>query len=94
MIYLSLELSIRFFIKTSCNFFSTCYNVFLLAGTKMYHKFQEVKQTMRDCEKILDQKLGSREFAEAFEATSMEYDFIDRIAAACAKLSKAEKGEN
>ena len=49
---------------------------------------------MRDCEKILDQKLGSREFAEAFEATSMEYDFIDRIAAACAKLSKAEKGEN
>jgi hypothetical protein len=53
-----------------------------------------VKTTMRDCEKILDQKLGSREFAEAFEATSMEYDFIDRIAAACAKLSKAEKGEN
>ena len=46
---------------------------------------------MRDCEKILDQKLGSREFQEAFEATSMEYDFIDRIAAACAKLAKADK---
>ena len=49
---------------------------------------------MRDCEKILDQKLGSREFAEAFEATSMEYDFIDRIATACAKMVNAESSEN
>lgn len=48
---------------------------------------------MRDCEKILDQKLGSREFQEAFEATSMEYDFIDRIAAACAKLAKADSSD-
>ena len=42
---------------------------------------------MRDFTKILDQNLDSREFQEAWEASSMEYDFIDRIAAVCAKLA-------
>ena len=50
--------------------------------------------TMRDLTKVLDQKLDSREFQEAWEASSMEYDFIDRIATVCAKLAHNAADKN
>lgn len=49
---------------------------------------------MRDFMKILDQKLNSREFQEAWEASSMEYDFIDRIATVCAELAHNSADKN
>ena len=42
---------------------------------------------MQDLAQVLGQKLNSWEFREAWEESSMEYDFLDRIATVCAKVA-------
>ena len=49
---------------------------------------------MSDLAKVLDQKLDSWEFREAWEESSMEYDFMDRIATVCAKVAHNTDNSN
>ena len=47
---------------------------------------------MRDLAKILCQEIDSLEFRAAWEESSMEYDFMDRIVTVCAQVARnAEK---